>query len=56
MVLDSIYAKHKGVIASWMLESIGKLKSQVQELTHRAETMIPDALKELNKRLKVHSI
>ena len=52
MVFDSIQSKLKGVIAPWMLDYVGKLKTKVQELAHKGEAMIPDALKELNERLK----
>ena len=52
MVFDSIQSRLKGVIAPWMLEYVGKLKTKVQELAQKGEAMIPVALKELNERLK----
>jgi hypothetical protein len=52
MVFDSMQSKLKGIIAPGMLDSVGKLKLRVQELAQKGEAMIPDALKELNERLK----
>ncbi len=52
LVFDSLQSSLKGVLTPKMLEYVGKLKTQVQELAKKGEAMIPDALKELNERLK----
>jgi hypothetical protein len=51
-VLDSIQSHLKGTIPTWMLDYVGKLKPQIQALAQKGEAMIPDALKDLNERLK----
>lgn len=51
-VLNSIQLHMKGAIPIWMVDYVGKLKPQIQELALKGEAMIPDALKDLNERLK----
>jgi hypothetical protein len=52
MVLDSIQSRMKGPIPQPMLAYLAKLKEQIMVLAQQGETMIPDAVKHLNERLK----
>ncbi|MDQ2999748.1 MAG: hypothetical protein M3Y08_00595 [Fibrobacterota bacterium] len=51
-VLESVLSHMKGVMPESMRQSLVSLRAQLRTLAFKAKEMIPDAVKELNERLK----
>lgn len=52
MVLDAVLHRSQAILAKSMLEQIARIKTGLREAARKGEEMIPDAVKELNERLK----
>ncbi|HKP98477.1 MAG TPA: hypothetical protein VJ385_22290 [Fibrobacteria bacterium] len=52
MVLDAVGTEFKGTLPEGMLRSLSELKGKIQALARKGEEMIPNAVKELDERLK----
>ena len=52
LVFDTVLSKFKDLLPETMLKRLTLLKEQLEALAKKGEEMIPDAIKELNERLK----